>query len=685
LLAPVALFVLPEHGAYAAGPFVSGNLLVSTSVYTDLPSITAGATVLPINSTTFNVSGVATSGSAPNIVATITTSAKNKYVAGQTVVIAGVVGATQVNGTWTIASITSTTKFTINMGSTTVSAYTSGGTTTGDIAIAGNQYPQVFNNAAVDANFGITEPIVLDQIPATTSLVTTPISQTTVPNSDTVAPGGDQLVTSFSSKSELALNQSTDQNFISFMGYDAPTAAIDVSNSNTPSEIDTSNTDTAPGTSGTGYYRDAASMDINGSIQFTESGAYGGNNGRAAILDPGNSTLYLVGNAGNGGTPTQKPVVIGSGSQIATEASTSEAAQDATNPAPTTYGNFNITQTQTGTPVPDKSTKDDNFRGLAQYNGVIYMTKGSGGNGINTVYFVDTTGNACPSGGVGVPQAGASLPSASSWTSSALYPQYNTSNAALGLSTTNPGLSPTNMCILNGFNTGLATPAGGAAYTGPYPFGIWFANPTTMYVADEGSGSGVTTGSAPDTTGGLQKWVLNTSSNTWTYEYTVTSGLNLYTSYPSVATSPAGVNGGPAGQSYPTGSNTLPGGSGKPWTPANDGLRNITGQLNSDGTVTVWGVTSTISGSGDQGADPNEVVAVSDTVSATSLPPAESFSVVMQPTDGVVYRGVSFTPTTQASNMVPEVPWAPLLPISGGVLAGGAYVVLRRRRALSLG
>lgn len=38
-----------------------------------------------------------------------------------------------------------------------------------------------------------------------------------------------------------------------------------------------------------------------------------------------------------------------------------------------------------------------------------------------------------------------------------------------------------------------------------------------------------------------------------------------------------------------------------------DRLRNISGQVNGDGTVTIYAATSTVSGSGDQGADPNEV------------------------------------------------------------------------------
>ena len=52
----------------------------------------------------------------------------------------------------------------------------------------------------------------------------------------------------------------------------------------------------------------------------------------------------------------------------------------------------------------DKIGKDDNFRGLTVYNNVVYFTKGSGGNGINTVYFVDTTGTACPGEALVCPQ-----------------------------------------------------------------------------------------------------------------------------------------------------------------------------------------------------------------------------------------------------------------------------------------
>ena len=93
--------------------------------------------------------------------------------------------------------------------------------------------------------------------------------------------------------------------------------------------------------------------------------------------------------------------------------------------------------------------------------------------------------------------------------------------------------------------------------------------------------------------------------------------------------------------------------------PATDGLRNITGRVNADGTVTVWGVTSTVSANGDQGADPNELVAITDVLANPSAADAapEQFSVLRTANFGEVLRGVSFTPGTMA-------PTAPALPVT---------------------
>ena len=174
---------------------------------------------------------------------------------------------------------------------------------------------------------------------------------------------------------------------------------------------------------------------------------------------------------------------------------------------------------------------------------------------------------------------------------------------------------------------------------------MWFANPTTLYVADEGAGdntydpsTGQYTAAAASAAAGLQKWVFDPSSHQWSLTYTLQSGLNLGVPY-TVPGYPTGMNNGQA----------TPGdGTGLPWAPATAGLRNITGEVNRNGTATIWAETSTVSGSGDQGADPNELVSITDNMAATGTsPPAnESFQTVVPPTNGVVVRGVSFAPGT---------------------------------------
>ena len=95
---------------------------------------------------------------------------------------------------------------------------------------------------------------------------------------------------------------------------------------------------------------------------------------------------------------------------------------------------------------------------------------------------------------------------------------------------------------------------------------------------------------------------------------------------------------------YPVGDDPA---TGLPWAPATDGLRNITGRVNRNGTVTIWAITSTVSGNGDQGADPNKLVAITDRLAALT-PPAEMFSTLRTAGFGQALRGVSFTPGTDA-------------------------------------
>ena len=474
----------------------------------------------------------------------------------------------------------------------------SGGCT---IATNDGTYPLVWNNDLADASFGITSKIFLDQFTPggkfVNSLEVANSSQNGVPSTK------DQLVTSFSSKSELALNLSTDGRYLTFMGYVSPIDNVDVSNSNTPGIVDGSNP------VGTSYYRAVAQVDAHGKVRFTETDAYSGNNGRAAILNnsDGANFIYTAGNAGNGGSPQPDGIIIGAGTQILTPQIKAEIAQNPGTPTP--VGSFNITQL--GDKL-DKIGKDTNFRGLTIFNDVVYLTKGSGGNGVNTVYFVDATGTMCNnSNGAGLPVPGAALPAAGLAYDPAL------------LQT--KGLDPNNMCVLQGFPTALKSKTS-------FPFGIWFADANTLYVADEGNGdntfsSGVYSNAAAQTTAGLQKWIFDSVAQRWKLKYVLQSGLQLGLPY----TVPG----------YPQGTNAA---TGLPWSPAVDGLRNITGIVNGDGTATIYAVTSTVSGNGDQGADPNQVVMITDQLSATSLPANETFSTFQSAGYGEVLRGVSFAP-----------------------------------------
>ncbi|HZR72682.1 hypothetical protein [Bradyrhizobium sp.] len=502
-------------------------------------------------------------------------------------------------------------------------------------------YPFVFNNANVDGSFSVASKIVLDELRADNDGDF--VQSLEVPNSTQrhVGPTSDQAVTSFQSKSELSINLSVDHKAVSFMAYFAPVAALDVSNSNTPSVIDATNVDTANAT-----YRVFADVDAFGHFHFTKSNAYSGDNGRAAILNDANgaNVHYGSGNAGNGSAVklvvngvkiSSQPlgIVEGGGAQFEVASHLPLNAQiDPGLPSP--VGSFNIVELGLAT---DKIGKDTNFRGLTVFNNVVYFTKGSGGNGVNTLYFVDTSGNAangnpkaCPNGS-GLPALGATLPTQPMTITNA-----GVTPPATAGSVQAAGVMPYNMCILKGFPTLLANST--AAPPAPqvtFPFGVWFADSKTVYIADEGSGDNTFAGAtytkaAASTTAGLQKYVFNEATGAWQFAYTLQAGLNLGVPYT--------VKG------YPTGNNAA---SGLPWSPATDGLRNLTGRVNHhDGTATIWAVTSTVSGSGDQGADPNKLVMITDKLSATTLPANESFKTIRNSPFGELYRGVSFTPGT---------------------------------------
>jgi hypothetical protein len=467
-------------------------------------------------------------------------------------------------------------------------------------AIDNGEYPNladthnVWNNDTADGSFGVTSPIFLDNITTRGELV------------ETLAIPTDELVTSFSSKSELAVNRSTDGRSITFVGYHGGPGFVtgpnqlDVSNSNTPGVVDPTN----PVVSN--YYRAVLEVDANGRMTRTDGNGYSGNNGRAAIK--GDSLYYMAGNDNNGGLSASQLTTTQVGVDLITSTGAELLVPNQLPPIPPNVnkiGEFGVQQV--GFATADKPGKDNNFRGLTIFKNTLYMTKGSGGNGINTVYQVGNSGVLpTPSNAPGNPPSLANVP----------------------------------ITILPGFPTTLASGVaqdGTANHPVAFPFGIWFANAHTLYVCDEGDGTIVAprmingqnnvADDATLATAGIQKWRL--VDGTWQLQYVLQDGLEIGVPY-SVANYPAALN------------------------PATDGCRNLTGRVEDDGRVTLYAVTSTISNNGDQGADPNKLVKVTDRLEATTLPTGDGdqdrddrigrFVTLRAANAGEVLRGISFAP-----------------------------------------
>jgi hypothetical protein len=489
-----------------------------------------------------------------------------------------------------------------------------------------NDSHNVWNKSATDGSFGVSSPIFLDDLTTDGHQIgTLPIPS-------------NEIVTSFSSKSELALNRSVNGKSLTFMGYrggpGCPTLTlsgsgktltltqgtnvgpisptrpnlIDASASSTPGLCDPTNTAVASYVGATGptaYYRAVAEVSPWGHVSYTDNNAYSGDNSRA-VIKADNSQYYSVGNDNSGNLSKTQ---VGQ-TQLGVDLSHSTGAElivpgqtPLVPPNNNMLGFFVIGK--------DKPGKDTNFRGLTIFNDTVFVTKGSGGNGVNTVYQVGTPGT---------------LPTPSN------APKGATINEPITSLPGFPALSP----------PATSTTAGTASAGGYYPFGIWFANATTLYVCNEGDLSytpnQVINGQvnvanpgdlAPGTlfSAGLQKWVLQ--DGTWVLQYVIQNGLDIGVPY-SVPNYPASIE------------------------PATGGCRNMIGVVNHNGTATIYAITSTISKNGDNGADPDKLVKVTDVISATQLATGDGdhdkddrydhFVTLRTARAGEAFRGVALAP-----------------------------------------
>jgi hypothetical protein len=504
-------------------------------------------------------------------------------------------------------------------------------------AVSPGTFPNVFTNDANDANFGVTTAMYLDQwLPAATSAsqttnITTAAAALTTPEVFTV---------SFASQSGMGLSVSPDGKSLTFMGYNAALDQLDVTNSNTPGVVDATNTDIQTAT-----YRTVGQLDFaSGKLSFTHTNAYSGDDARNAIL--ANGMYYMVGAAGNSGSspnPTYgelDTLAMDTGLQSITPGSScaftqvigtfqtgnsstytpaasgscalgtiTDALSAKTYAKKTSLGGnqFGFSLAQLSGQSFDKTSKDDNFRSVfVDADGTMYVSKESGSNGVDTVYQVGATGALAN---------GATLP------------QSTAISIASGF--------PTSTLTASGSESSFPNPWPLATGVG-FPSGMWVPSNNTklMFVADEGdSGDSGTSAYAPNGSGGL--WVYQNQSGTWTPIAHITTGLNLGTAY--TVTDTLGTY-GTVGASYTT-------------TP--DGLRHVTGQVNSDGSYTLYATTSTIGNSlgtsFDQGADSNQLVKITVSVSGSTVTTVGSgFSVMETAPFGQVLRGVALVPSSSS-------------------------------------
>ena len=464
-------------------------------------------------------------------------------------------------------------------------------------AVSDGNYVTVWSNEVPDASFGVTSPIFLADVDVRTGRT---LRTLRVPE--------DQVVTSFSSKSELAVHYGRVHNhqaliFTAYAG--AGVGALDVSNSDAAVGQDPTNPVSFAFGSKYAFPRTVVAVDEDGRLSYTPTENYGGNNSRSALLGS-NGLYYTVGNANNGNAAT-----FGSDTNGTTPDVTQTTGLEVVRPINAWSWHVPIPVGDSAEVNPllqyglgkkgadDKPGKDNNFRGLTEFNGALYFTKGSGSNGVQTVYTV-VSGTQSLAGFIPTPDSGA--------TAGNVLPTL--ANAAAQ-----------SIQILKGFPTDSARATGGD-YT---PFGLFFADDHTLYVADEGSGDTADFDPLHPGAGhaGLEKWVLG-ANGTWVLQYTLTAGL-----IGTVDTNLVGRDG-----PYPDVTTV--------------GLRNVSGRLNRDGTVTLWAATATSSAATDVGADPNKVVTITDVLAATApvtgKPSLDTFQTVAGPTYGTVYRGVAYIP-----------------------------------------
>jgi len=250
--------------------------------------------------------------------------------------------------------------------------------------------------------------------------------------------------------------------------------------------------------------------------------------------------------------------------------------------------------------------------------------------------------------------SGSAPTNANNLTKTVLTPSGNDASSGSGLNlpkkddnasyTTIPGSMPAIYLSSTGANGNSVNAArdGNFVYASPEQF--FYANATTLYVADSGAPKSGSANAAGLGDGGLQKYTLNTTTGLWTLDYTLSNGLNL-------------VNNDLANAATPTAAGVT-------------GLFGLTGEVVGNQVelfATSYGLNELSS---------SYLYEISDTLSDTTNIQAsnETFTVLDAAASGTSIRGVAFAPSGASSlTPLPE-------PYTVYLFALGLAVLYLRRR-----
>jgi hypothetical protein len=368
----------------------------------------------------------------------------------------------------------------------------------------------------------------------------------------------------FGSASEGFLTQSVNGQYLTIMGYGVNATKFNSAPLTTYGTPALGQTTSLTGQSVTTVPRVVALIGSNGSVDTTTAltGVFNTNNPRSAVTVDGTS-FYVSGQGASKTDPTQGVFYAPLGATTAT-------------------GIDNSTDT----------------RALAISNAVtgnntLYVSRdqnpaGSGGQNFTNVSSLTGPGGSLPTSSTGLVTTHI-VPPASPFSSGG-------NNGSINLTA----------ALANGVNNSRI---GSFVYLSPEQY--FFANSSTLYVADSGQPKNGNADKAALGEGGLQKWSFNGTA--WTLDYDLVAGLNL-------------VDNANANANTPT-------------APGVTGLFALTGELvgnNVELFATSYGLNE---------LSPSYLYEITDDLSATTLPGGESFATLYSADSDVSIRGVAFAPT----------------------------------------